>query len=117
MPSMTNSRIDFGADVLNGQIYVAGGFDGDRELKSGERFDPIVKRWMPISDMNEPREKHGLISSGGFLFAIGGNELKTVEKYDPCTETWITVEPMIDAYEFLGAASLDCPDFMSVISS
>lgn len=64
--------------------------------------------------MGPSRGWHGLVSSNGFLFAIGGSDglskLNTVEKFDPKTDGWIKANPMVLHRKGFGMASLDCPD-------
>lgn len=116
MPPMTIKRIYFGADALNGQIYIAGGFNNISNLKAAERFDPIVRQWFLVLNMNEEHRRFDLVSSGVFLYAVGGRDSKTVEMYYPGTDIWMMANPLINSYESLGATALECPDPESVIS-
>lgn len=118
MPLMSSSRSWFGADVLNGLIYAAGGLSDcfDLIFDAPERFDPIIRKWAKLSRMHEKHWMFDLVSSGGFLYAMGGSVSTTVEKYDPVTDAWIMAKPMIHCYDGVGAAVLDCPDPQSVIS-
>jgi len=79
---------------LNGLIYVVGGGDGREWLNSAEVFDPKRNRWSTIASLKIKRWKCGLVSLGGFIYAIGGMDspkagswgcpLNSVERYSPC---------------------------------
>ena len=95
---MLSKRLYFGATVLNGKIYVAGGKndDGKSAMNSVECYDPKTNKWQYLQSMNQPREEFGLVAVMGKLFAIGGKdryardavELDTMEIYCPETNTW-----------------------------
>lgn len=52
--SMLASRIRFGAEVVNGKIYTAGGWS-DTETNITEQYDPIANRWQYLSPMQYKR--------------------------------------------------------------
>lgn len=106
MPPMSRSRCWFGADAFNGKLYVVG---DSATTNNAERFDPIARKWAPISDMN--RDWRKLVSLGGFLYAF---EIKlgpfscTMDKYDPRYDAWATTdfsisEPPLAVTAFHGA--------------
>lgn len=67
------ARHSFGAAVLNGKLYVAGGVDSQgRTLDSVEVYDPASNRWSLKASMIAPRAHLGLAAHGGLLYAIGG---------------------------------------------
>ncbi|KAL6740987.1 hypothetical protein Aduo_014286 [Ancylostoma duodenale] len=99
----TRTYISNSCCVMEGMIYVCGGFDvrsmshrrrHDR-LKCVERYDPSLNRWERIPDMNQMRSDAAAASAGGKLYVSGGfngNEvLHTVEVYSLATNSWIEV--------------------------
>ncbi|KAK6754224.1 hypothetical protein RB195_013304 [Necator americanus] len=99
----TRTYISNSCCVMDGMIYVCGGFDvrsmshrrrHDR-LKCVERYDPALNRWERIPDMNQMRSDAAAVSAGGKLYVSGGfngNEvLQTVEVYSLATNSWTEV--------------------------
>lgn len=82
-------RHSFGAAVLDGQLYVAGGIGSDGlELDSVEAYDPATNRWTQKAPMIAPRAHLGLAALGGRLYAIGGYDaagrpLRSVHVFRP----------------------------------
>lgn len=52
---MRRCRGRLGVAVLNGRLYVLGGFDSSVRLKSAECFDPITNSWSSIASMGYAR--------------------------------------------------------------
>ena len=52
---MRRCRGRLGVAVLNGRLYVLGGFDSSVRLKSAECFDPTTNCWSPIASMSYAR--------------------------------------------------------------
>ena len=58
---MMSPRSGHSAVVLNGRIYVVGGFDGEERLKSVECFTPgPVLTWHQVPDMEIPRSNFAM---------------------------------------------------------
>lgn len=72
--------------VLNGKIYVFGGFNGNA-LSTVEEYDPIADIWVTKTSM--PTARYHVTSGvlGGNIYVVGGsdgsNTLSTVEVYTP----------------------------------
>eukprot|EP00283_Hemiselmis_rufescens_P016956 CAMPEP_0173465768 /NCGR_PEP_ID=MMETSP1357-20121228/72198_1 /TAXON_ID=77926 /ORGANISM="Hemiselmis rufescens, Strain PCC563" /LENGTH=392 /DNA_ID=CAMNT_0014433767 /DNA_START=280 /DNA_END=1455 /DNA_ORIENTATION=+ len=54
------------------RIFLAGGSDGSKTLKTVETFDPREGRWRQTVSLKKARTGHSLVSLNGRLFAIGG---------------------------------------------
>lgn len=74
LPNMTTARHQPGAVVMDGKLYVAGGYDTATHtfLNSMEVFDDISQRWYPMAAMDTPRAGLQLVAIGGRILAIGG---------------------------------------------
>ena len=74
-PPMEVARAGFGATVLDGKIYVAGGewINTLKTLKSVEGFDPSTSTWFALPDL--PMRLHGvpLVGVDRMLYVIGGS--------------------------------------------
>ena len=80
--------------VVDGKIYVIGGWDGNKMISTVEEYDPANDTWIQKADMPTRREDIGACMINGKIYAIGGYSpgawvgLKTMEVYDPGTDTW-----------------------------
>ena len=88
------------SSVVDGKIYVFGGYGGSRRV---DEYDPSTDTWTTKSEM--PTARHALSTSAldGKIYAIGGYYapfvtgylgVGTVEVYDPATDTWTTAPDM-----------------------
>jgi N-acetylneuraminic acid mutarotase len=93
---MPTARSAAPSSVVNGKIYVIGGFTrfNGVSLSTVEQYDPATDTWTTKANM--PTARGDLSSSvvDGKIYAIGGSRtfvgtpLTTVEQYDPATDTW-----------------------------
>ena len=82
-----------GAVVLDGKIYIFGGY---YEYSSLHVWDNENKKWKQLNDMNEGRADitNSCLTYNGAIWALGGYTgrseiLKSVERYDPEEDKWI----------------------------
>ena len=52
---MKSPRSSFGASVMGNCLYVAGGFDGIRNMNTAECYDVRAGKWRKISSMSATR--------------------------------------------------------------
>ena len=52
---MNTARNNFGAAVLNNEIYVVGGADGNTEIKKAEKYNPAKDSWEEIAPITVER--------------------------------------------------------------
>lgn len=81
---MPTARYFSAVGMVNGEILVIGGTNGERVV---EEYDPATDKWTRKADM--PTGRWGLAAGAvnGKIYAIGGNDaLPTVEEYTP--EGW-----------------------------
>ena len=102
LADMPTPRLQSGAAVVNGKIYVVGGFSwigipgvDTKMLKVVEVYDPQTDTWRRKQDMSTPRRQFGTGVVDGKIYAIGGwnpfeepQRLDLVEAYDPVSDTW-----------------------------
>ncbi|MBL7144352.1 MAG: hypothetical protein ISS76_08970, partial [Phycisphaerae bacterium] len=80
--------------VVDGKIFVIGGWDGSKTISTVEEYDPTTDTWTRKVDMPTQRTDIATCTVDGKVYAIGGYPpvgyaaLKTVEMYDPETGTW-----------------------------
>jgi N-acetylneuraminic acid mutarotase len=105
------ARSEYAAAVLDGMIYVAGGFGA---LARFERFDPRADAWERRADLPEPRHHLSLAALDGAVYLAGGHTESThsatdrVWRYDPDADEWETLEPLPQGPRgALGAAAID----------
>jgi N-acetylneuraminic acid mutarotase len=116
---MPTARVDPAAGVVNGVLYVVGGFAWDAigrtisgHFATVEAYDPATNSWTTVSPMPTARSGSAAGVINGILYVVGGwNDsggiLATVEAYDPVTDTWSTMDPMPTARNALGAGVID----------
>ncbi|MEP7148481.1 MAG: kelch repeat-containing protein [Acidobacteriota bacterium] len=79
--------------VLNGVLYVTGGWNVCTPFADLESYDPEADAWTQRAPMQTARGAHGVGALSGKLYAVGGstdcgNEIADVEAYDPTTNSW-----------------------------
>lgn len=87
-----------GVAALNQYIYVVGGFDGQAQLSSVERYDTEQQIWEMVAEIRIARSALSLTVLDGKLYAMGGFDgqqfLAIVEVYDPVRNTWEEGTPL-----------------------
>ena len=104
MASSPLTRAEGTKAVVNGQMYVVGGFINSQlqVTKELDRYDPATNTWTRLADMPVP-ETHGAsavfgndIWIAGFFFNNGITASNLVYMYDTVANTW-TQEPSLPA--------------------
>ena len=105
---MPTPRASTEAAVINGTIYVCGGYNGaDNRLVNlkfldiVDAYDPQTDTWVRKQGMSIPRKQFGVGVVAGKIYAIGGYihpldkkpeapwRIDLVEAYNPATDTWM----------------------------
>ncbi len=113
LPDMSQARHLPGAVVMDGKLYVAGGYDPEahRHLSSVEVFDDVTQKWYRVADMREERAALQLVSLRGRLYALGGRRerefLSSAEEYDPILDRWRRIRPMGAPRAKFGAVAVE----------
>ncbi|MFN0122633.1 MAG: M36 family metallopeptidase [Blastocatellia bacterium] len=104
LPPMKNARYGHEAALIEGKLYVAGGFGVAGGLNSAEVFDFATYQWTSLANMNQARRfatsALGADQTGNPLWILTGGEnpvtgapLGLTEAYDARNNRWITLDP------------------------
>jgi hypothetical protein len=104
------ARSEMPAAVLNGLIYVPGGFGGETIFQA---YDPAVDAWLDLAPL--PAGRHHLMAAavGGRVYVLGGaaagtwTPTATTYVYDPAEDTWAEAASMPEARMSGAAVALD----------
>ena len=110
MVSQMKTAHAFGGAVAVGDyLYVAGGYDGQRELDVVQRYNLIEEGWELLPSLATPRGGIQLLNDGLAIFAVGGGwgqSVGTLERFDPVTGLWSHFpSPIAGEWRNLGAAA------------
>jgi len=116
------TRWSHGCAVLNGEIYVVGGYAGSKTssdpyltfendlTNSVEKYNPNTNQWTPLPPIRIARYECECVTANGKLYVIGGrtyNELlSSVEVYDPKEGCWSAGQPLPSRFHNHSAVSL-----------
>ncbi|XP_043990755.1 kelch-like protein 40a [Gambusia affinis] len=95
---LTTARSLFGIAIHQDQIYVATGVTDSGLTSSVEVYDIAANKWSEFTEFPQERSSLSLISTGGYLYAIGGFAMMPSEtSEDPVptemTDIWRYDEP------------------------
>ncbi len=91
------ARSEYAATVLDGKIYVAGGFGAESRF---DRYDPAADAWQSLANLPEPRHHLSLIALDGAIYIAGGldqaanSATDTFWRYDPAADAWESLAPL-----------------------
>jgi N-acetylneuraminic acid mutarotase len=102
LPNMLSKRCCYHAigRSTDGNIYVAGGYNGSNGLNSAEMLDLTTKTWNLLPPMNDKRYRtSGTFLGCGTKFLVTGgynveNRLSFCEIFDIAASTWTEVAPL-----------------------
>jgi RNA polymerase sigma factor (sigma-70 family) len=109
---MSHVRHLHSASVVDGKIYVFGGFDNASITPTVEEYDPILDKWTYKKNMPTLRYGHTATTVNGKIYIIGGSNnfgastIATVEEYNPKTDSWKEKADMPSSKYFHSAAVL-----------
>ncbi|KAJ3613749.1 hypothetical protein NHX12_019995, partial [Muraenolepis orangiensis] len=95
-----------GACVVNGLFYTVGGrnlsLQTNVESSALCCFNPMTNRWSQLASLNAPRNRVGVATVDGAIYAVGGSQgsahHNTVERWDPETNRWSWASPMANRW-------------------
>jgi len=96
--NMPTPRLCASASVVDGKIYVIGGWDANlNEMANNEMYDPLTGSWETKAPLPTPRGCLLTAVVNDSIYAIGGGYstyIRKVEVYDPVTNSWIQKNDM-----------------------
>jgi len=102
-------RAFFGAAMVDSDLYVVGGYDGQRDLDDASVYSLATDTWRELPPLSTPRSGHSLVYDGLAIFALGGGwheAIDTHERYDPATGVWSNFpSPITGEWRHLAAVS------------
>lgn len=97
--------------VLDGLVYVIGGFDRSEYFSTMWKFNPLDITWTEAAPMHSRRCYVSVVILDGKIYAMGGfdgvERLKTVERYQPSTNQWSLIPAMHEQRSDAGATALN----------
>lgn len=112
--SIPNAVAGFGADTINGKIYVAGGgTDNWGVVSSLYVYDPLLDEWTEKAAMNVSRRAPCAQSWNGKLYVFGGYSgpdwivSNSIEVYDPEQDQWTLLTPSFTPSTIMGMSLFD----------
>ncbi len=80
----------YALSAYEGQLYLFGGWDGQKALNNAFRYDPQNDTWQEITSLPTARAYAGVAEEGGKIFIIGGwdgeKALMVNESFSPARE-------------------------------
>lgn len=95
--AMPQTRLNASVAVLNGDIYMLGGHDGENSLASVVAFNVAQQTWKELAPLSSARQSLRAVVLDNSIYAIGGDPAgeddtsAVVERYDATTNTWTAV--------------------------
>lgn len=85
--AMLTPRQEISPAVLNGKIYVPGGFGANAQATNVvEVYEPATNSWTPVAPLPEILHHYGLAAANGKLYLLGGY---TGNTFNPMSRTYV----------------------------
>jgi len=112
MASMLIPRSGSAACLLQGYIYVVGGWHASTEnTNKVERYDVARNKWEFVAPMLERRYRPAAAAIDGKMYVLGGEEgldrhHDSIECYDPLTDAWTHAGYLTSSRSWLSAVPI-----------
>src|SRR5687768_1406000 len=117
LASMPTARSENAAAVIDENIYVSGGFGGEKKF---EAYDTATDSWKSLAELPEPRHHLMSASYDGKVYIFGGasslvdwRPQSKAWAYDPKTDTWTEIATMPEPR--LAGAAVTLGDYIYVL--
>jgi hypothetical protein len=108
---LSKARAFLGAVPVGGEIYMIGGYDGQRDLDLAEVFTPATGERRQLPPLGSARGGLAVAYDGLAVYALGGGwtqPVTTHERYDPFTNAWTNFpSPVQGEWRNLAATAAD----------
>lgn len=108
---LEDGRAFLGATIVDRDLYVVGGFDGQRELSQADVLNLETRGWRSLPPMSEARSGFSMVFDGLAIYALGGGWVEPVtthERFDPVLDAWSNfASPVMGEWRHLAAAAYD----------
>ncbi|CAH8872425.1 unnamed protein product [Trichobilharzia szidati] len=108
---LPSRRCRAGVAVVDGLIYVIGGFNGTLRVRSVEVFDRIRNTWHSGPNMEFRRATLGVAVLNGLIYAVGGFDgivgLNSAEVLDVWSGSWRSIPSMACQRSSVGVGAVD----------
>lgn len=102
---MPSSRSEMSAGVIDGRIYVPGGWgNGFSQSTALEMYDPATDSWTRLADLPFHVNHHATAVYQNALYVFGPED--TALRYDPASDAWTERAPMPENRYAAAAAAL-----------
>ncbi|MCB9643902.1 MAG: kelch repeat-containing protein [Myxococcales bacterium] len=89
-----------GVGVIDGKIYVAGGFRGFKAVADFSVYDPTTKTWADLPSLTQVRDHMAVGVVGGIFYLAGGRDTQisshnaSFSSFDPSVGRWVDLPDM-----------------------
>jgi len=113
--SLPQAASGYALAAYEGQMYLFGGWDGEKALDIALRYDPLDDTWYPATPMPSARAYAGAAEAGGKIYVLGGwdgeKALDVNESYAPSRDregekAWEEESSMPEAEYAFGVESM-----------
>jgi len=110
--AMPGPRSQAAAVARGTQVYVVGGYDGQRLVAPTYAYEANADRWRQVAPIPTPRDHLAAAMITGRICAVGGRRLSlttnlaSLECYDPGADRWETLPDAPTARGGVGAAAI-----------
>jgi len=105
---MPTPRMNLDANVVNGKIYMIGGFDYTwpyYSLDENEVYDPSTDSWITKASIPNATDAYSSAVVDNKIYVIGGRGYSFNQIYDPETDTWSSGTPIPVEVDYASAAA------------
>jgi N-acetylneuraminic acid mutarotase len=114
--TMPSARSEMPAALLDGLIYVPGGFGGQSDFAA---YDPVADRWQELASLPDGRHHLMTVAHDGHIYAFGGGQglsfgaMNNAWRYNPATDEWAGIAPLPEPR--LAGAAVSLNDYIYLV--